>query len=147
MKKQFNRFLRWILFLWVKVEVFPADNPASIIDSERPTLYVLADRGVSDLLVLTQITHRYGLPEPIARIPIDALRHYHSVYSIASRNPLIDWIKRRRKHSAMLSDLMRAFAEDENWQGISSKQDFLNQQADEPFLLSMGIDSQRDKAT
>jgi glycerol-3-phosphate O-acyltransferase len=114
LKKQFNRFLRWILFLWVKVEVFPADNPASIIDSERPTLYVLADRGVSDLLVLTQITHRYDLPEPIRRIPIDALSHYHSVYSIASRNPLIDWIKRRRKHSAMLIDLMRAFAEDEN---------------------------------
>jgi [acyl-carrier-protein] S-malonyltransferase len=35
----------------------------------------------------------------------------------------------------------------ENWQGISSKQDFLDHQADEPFLLSMGIDSQRDKAT
>ena len=35
----------------------------------------------------------------------------------------------------------------ENWQGISSKQDFLDQQADEPFLLSMGIDSQRNKAT
>jgi glycerol-3-phosphate O-acyltransferase len=114
LKKQFNRFLRWILFLWVKVEVFPADNPASIIDCERPTLYVLADRGVSDLLVLTQISHRYDLPEPIRRIPIDALCHYHSVYSIASRNPLIDWIKRRRKHSAMLIDLMQAFAEDEN---------------------------------
>ena len=114
MKIQFNRFLRWILFLWVKVEVFPADNPASIIDPERPTLYVLADRGISDLLVLTQITRRCGLPEPIAHIPIDALRQYHSVYSIASRNPLIDWIKRRRKHSAMLSDLMWAFAQDEN---------------------------------
>jgi [acyl-carrier-protein] S-malonyltransferase len=32
----------------------------------------------------------------------------------------------------------------ENWQGISSKQDFLDQQADEPFVLSMGIDSQRN---
>ncbi len=114
MKKQFNRFLRWILFRWVKVEVFPADNPASIIDPERPTLYVLADRGISDLLVLTQISHQCGLPEPIARIPIDALSHHHSVYSIASRNPLIDWIKRRRKHSAMLNDLMQAFVVDEN---------------------------------
>jgi len=114
LKKQFNRFLRWILFRWVKVEVFPADNPASIIDPERPTLYVLADRGISDLLVLIQISHRCGLPEPIARIPIDALSHHHSVYSIASRNPLIDWIKRRRKHSAMLNDLMQAFVVDEN---------------------------------
>ncbi|MBT8437339.1 MAG: glycerol-3-phosphate 1-O-acyltransferase PlsB [Gammaproteobacteria bacterium] len=114
MKKQFNRFLRWILFRWVKVEVFPADNPASIIGPERPTLYVLADRGISDLLVLTQISHRCGLPEPIARIPIDALSQHHSVYSIASRNPLIDWIKRRRKHSAMLNDLVQAFVTDPN---------------------------------
>ena len=33
----------------------------------------------------------------------------------------------------------------EKWQGISNKQDFLDQQADEPFVLSMGIDSQRSK--
>ncbi len=35
----------------------------------------------------------------------------------------------------------------EKWQGISSKQDFLDQQADEPFVLSMGIDNQRNKVT
>lgn len=35
----------------------------------------------------------------------------------------------------------------ENWQGINSKQDFINRQSDEPFLLSMGIDEQRNKVT
>ena len=114
MKKQFNRFLRWILFLWVRVEVFPEDNPGSVIDPARPVLYVLADRGLSDLLVLTRITARYGLPDPLAKLPMDTSRQYHSIYSIASRNPLGDWIKRRRKHSVMLTDLMQAFAENDN---------------------------------
>jgi [acyl-carrier-protein] S-malonyltransferase len=35
----------------------------------------------------------------------------------------------------------------ENWQGISNKQDFLEQQAGEPFVLSMGIDGQRNRVT
>jgi glycerol-3-phosphate O-acyltransferase len=114
LKRQFNRFLRWILFLWVKVEVFPADIPASVLDPARPTLYVLADRGISDLLVLTQVARRHGMPLPIARMPIDVLSRYHSVYSIAARSPLIDWLRRRRKHSEMLTDFMRAFADDKN---------------------------------
>ena len=94
--------------------MFPADNPASVLDRSRPTLYVLADRGMSDLLVLTQACRRYGLPDPLSAIPIEVLHHYHSVYSIASRSPLIDWIKRRRKRSRMLAELMKAFADDEN---------------------------------
>jgi len=108
LKRQFNRILRWILFLWVRVEVFPDDNPRAVLDPERPVLYVLADRGLSDLLVLTEITRRYHLPDPRDPIPIEALRRHHSVYSIASRSPLIDWIRRRRKRSAMLADFMRA---------------------------------------
>jgi len=31
----------------------------------------------------------------------------------------------------------------ENWQGIHSKKDFIDRQAEQPFLLSMGIDEQR----
>jgi len=114
LQKQFNRFLRWILFLWVRVEVFPEDNPGSAIDPARPALYVLADRGLSDLLVLTKIAALYSLPDPLAKLPVETSRQYHSVYSIASRSPLGDWIKRRRKHSVMLTDLMQAFARNDN---------------------------------
>jgi glycerol-3-phosphate O-acyltransferase len=110
LKQQFNRFLRWMMFLWVRVEVAPDDNPVSIIDPKRPTLYVLADRGLSDFLVLNEITLRYRLPDPLAHIPFDGLQKYHSVYSIASRNPFGDWLKRRHKHSPMLSDIMRTVA-------------------------------------
>jgi glycerol-3-phosphate O-acyltransferase len=111
LKKQFNRLLRWMLFLWVKVEVFPQPDPAVDIDPLRPVLYVLADRGVSDLLVLNELTQRHGMPDPLMRTPIVELRRYHSVYSIASRNPVTDWIKRRRKQSPMLSDFVTAFAD------------------------------------
>ncbi|MCP4981575.1 MAG: glycerol-3-phosphate 1-O-acyltransferase PlsB [Gammaproteobacteria bacterium] len=111
MKKQLNQFLRWILFLWVRVEVFPEDDPAAVLNPQRPTLYVLADRGLSDLLVLSRVTADCELPDPLANISIEILNQHHSVYSLASRSPLGDWIKRRRKHSPMLSDFMRAFAE------------------------------------
>ncbi len=111
LKRQFNRFLRWILFLWVRVEVFPEDSPRSVLDPERPILYILADRGLSDLLVLTEVTERYQLPDPRDPIPIDALAQHHSVYSIASRSPFIDWVKRRPKHSVLLTDFIAAFDE------------------------------------
>jgi glycerol-3-phosphate O-acyltransferase len=111
LKNQFNRILRWLLFLWVRVEVFPQPDPGTVLDSTRPVLYVLADRGLSDLLVLTEVTRRHRLPNPLARIPIAELQPHHSVHSLASRSPLTDWIRRRRKRSPMLLDFMRAFAE------------------------------------
>jgi glycerol-3-phosphate O-acyltransferase len=93
------------------VEVFPEKDPATMLDLTRPTLYVLADRGLSDLLVLSHITKRCSLPDPLAQIPIDLEHRHHSVYSIASRSPFSDWLNRRRKHSPMLSDLIQAFSE------------------------------------
>ncbi|MCP4765561.1 MAG: glycerol-3-phosphate 1-O-acyltransferase PlsB [Gammaproteobacteria bacterium] len=111
MKRQFIRLLRWILFLWVRVEVFPQPDPGATLDSTRPVLYVLADRGLSDLLVLTQVTQRHGFPDPLARMPIAELKRHHSTYSIASRSPVTDWVKRRRKHSPMLAEFMQAFSE------------------------------------
>ncbi len=111
MKRQFNRLLRWILFLWVRVEAFPQPDPAALLDPDRPVLYVLADRGLSDLLVLGQLTRQHGMPDPLARSPLAELRRHHSVYSVASRNPVTDWIRRRRKRSPLLSDFINAFAE------------------------------------
>jgi len=112
LKKLLNRFLRWTLFLWVRVEVFPQPDPTETLDPTRPVLYVLADRGLSDLLVLNQVTQRHGLPDPLARMSISELKRHHSIYSIASRSPVTDWIKRRRKHSPMLAEFMQAFGND-----------------------------------
>ncbi len=106
MTLQFHRLLRWLLFLWVKVEVYPRENPPHELDPNVRTLYVLADRGLSDLLVLTEISHQLNLPNPLQRISIPGCSYYHSVYSIASRNPLIDWIRRRKKQSHLLQDFI-----------------------------------------
>ncbi len=114
MRKEFTRFLRWLLFLWVRVEVFPDSEPRQVMDPRRPTLYVLADRGVSDLLVLSGICRRHRLPDPLSRYPAAALSRYHSVYSVASRSPLTDWVKRRRKRSQMLDSFLQAIAQDES---------------------------------
>lgn len=106
MTLQFHRFLRWLLFLWVKVEVYPRENPPYDLDPNARTLYVLADRGLSDLLVLTQISKKLSLPSPLQRISIPGGAYYHSVYSLASPNPVIDWLHRRRKQSHLLEDFI-----------------------------------------
>ncbi len=103
----FQNFLRWLMFLWVKVEVFPRENPPYTLDSSKPALYVLADRGLSDLLVLTQITDLMKLQDPRQPVPIEALSDYLSVYSIASSNPMFNWLRRRKRQSPLLQDFLR----------------------------------------
>ncbi len=106
MTHQFHHFLRWLLFLWVRVEVFPRQNPPYDLEPNTRTLYVLADRGLSDLLVLTEISRQLNLPNPLQRITIPGSSYYHSVYSIASPSPLTDWIRRRKKQSHLLQDFI-----------------------------------------
>ena len=105
---QIHRLLRWLLFLWVKVESFPKENPPFDMNTSLPTLYVLADRGLSDLLVLTHTTRQLDLPNPLQRTSIPSVTYHHSVYSIASRSPLTDWIRRRRKQPNLLQDYLYA---------------------------------------
>ena len=105
---QIHRLLRWLLFLWVKVEIFPKENPPFEMNTSVPTLYVLADRGLSDLLILTHTTRLLDLPNPLQRISIPSVTYHHSVYSVASRSPLIDWIRRRKKQSNLLQDYLYA---------------------------------------
>ena len=108
MARRFHAVLRWLLFLWVKVEVFPRDSPPFEFNSDKITIYVLADRGLSDLLVLTRITNALQLPDPLQRVPIPGTSNHASIYSIASRNPLIDWLRRRKKPAPLLQDLLQA---------------------------------------
>ncbi|MEM7565352.1 MAG: hypothetical protein AAF353_20295 [Pseudomonadota bacterium] len=112
MQHLINRFLRWLLFLWVRVEIFPNEKAPPAMNPDRPVLYLLADRGLSDLLVLNEICHRLAFPDPRSTLPIAALKQYHSVYSVASSNPLINWIRRRKKASSMLSIIQQTYEND-----------------------------------
>ena len=48
--RRLHALLRKILFSWIRVDVLP-QNPLQEIDPDNPVLYVLAARGLSELLV------------------------------------------------------------------------------------------------
>jgi len=115
MVRRFHALLRWLLFLWVKVEVFPREKPSFELDSKIPTLYVLADRGLSDRLVLTWVANALQLPDPLQRIAISANSDHPAIYSIASGNPLIDWLRRRKKQAPLLNDLIQSVQQSDDF--------------------------------
>jgi len=100
---QLQKLWRQLLFSWVKVKVFP-EKPHFSDSKTIPTIYVLADRGLSDLLVLQQVCLDQNLPNPLHRQGTKGA--FHSVYSVASKSPLIDWLNNRKKDSAMLEELV-----------------------------------------
>ncbi len=104
-----HSLIRKLLFLWVRVDTLPKELPPQDW-RDHPILYVLAERGLSDLLVLEQVAQSNRLPNPLGH-PYPHSRH-HSVYSVASRNPLGDWLLQRPKRSAMLEDLLQKLQED-----------------------------------
>ena len=64
------------------------------------------------MLVLERVTHRLKLPDPFATLPIHGFKH-HSIYSVASKNPVSDWILNQDKHSMMLEELLDALQKEE----------------------------------
>jgi glycerol-3-phosphate O-acyltransferase len=111
-RQRSHRLLQKILFLWVRVEVLPqpivAENFAT-----SPVLYVLEKRELSDMLVLERVARTEGLADPLQTIDLQGYKH-HSIYSIASRNPVTDWLMRQKKNSLMLEELITATQTDEN---------------------------------
>ncbi len=103
----FNRpwhgFLRKLMFLWVRVDTLPKQLPPEDWCG-RPVLYVMAGRGLSDLLVLEDIARRHHLPDPLQRL--GDIPEHHSVYSVATRSPLSEWLRQQPKRSRMLEDLL-----------------------------------------
>lgn len=110
--RRLHHLLEKLLFLWVRIEILPKtigqEDP-----NATPVLYVMAERGLSELLVLEHVTTIRGMTHPLDKIAIQGYKH-HSVYSIASRNPLSDWITQQKKHSLMLEELIRAVETDDS---------------------------------
>lgn len=100
----YQRFLKYLLFLWVKVKIHP--DPVEILSSNKniQTIYVMADRGISDLLVLYEVCKNHDLPHPLhINKEFD---QFHSVFSVASKNPMIDWLKNKPRQSIMLNEML-----------------------------------------
>jgi len=105
----FQSLWRKLLFSWAKVTIFP-ENPDIPKHSEHQTIYVLADRGFSDLLVLQQACIEYTLPDPLYKPD-----KFHSIYSVAAKSQLIDWMRSRKKESAMLNHFIEQCKTDDNF--------------------------------
>jgi glycerol-3-phosphate O-acyltransferase len=110
-KRRLHRVIQTVLYLWIRVDVLPKDLSADE-SITSPILYVMAERGLSELLVLENTADKLGMTHPLEAIAIKGYKH-HSVYSIASRNPLSDWILQQKKHSLMLNELIAAIKSDE----------------------------------
>lgn len=115
-RKPINYIARKILYLIVKTEVLPNKIETLHINPDLPIVYVLEARAWSNLLVLEAECARLGLPSPTNRISSADLRAWHSVYTIAPRQPFKSWLQKLPKRSRMLRgivEILRDFPEQE----------------------------------
>ncbi len=115
-RSPFNFLARKILYWWVKTEVFPDDISQLHIKPDQPVIYVLETRSWSNLLVLETECERLSTPQPLNRIGSPQLHAWHSVYTIAPRQPFKAWMQKQPKRSRMLRgiiEILRDYPEEE----------------------------------
>ncbi len=105
-RKPINYIARKVLYLVVRAETAPTNIETVNISPEVPIIYVLEARDWSNLLVLEAECVRLGLPAPINRIPEANLSAWHSVYSVAPRQPFKAWLQKKPKRSRMLRGIV-----------------------------------------
>jgi glycerol-3-phosphate O-acyltransferase len=106
LRTTFNYISRKILYLWVKTEVIPSTIEQIDINPDLPVIYVLETRSWTNLLVLEEQCNRLGLINPLKRIAIPELSAWHSVYTIAPRQPFKAWLQKQPKRSRMLRGIV-----------------------------------------
>lgn len=111
LRHSLNYIGRKILYLWVKTDAIPSDIKKLEINPELPIIYVLETRSWSNLLVLEEKCLQLGLPEPLGRIAADELDAWHSVYTIAPRQPFKAWLEKQPKRSRMLRGIIEILRE------------------------------------
>jgi glycerol-3-phosphate O-acyltransferase len=109
--KPFNYLARKILYLWVKTEILPPSKNQLKIAPNKPVLYVVESRGWSNLLVLEHECAKLGLVSPVSRLSSKELRNWHSVYTIAPRQPFKAWMQNQPKRSRMIRGLVETLRE------------------------------------
>lgn len=101
-----NYIGRKLLYLWAKVEVVPTSIEQLKLDPDKPVIYVLEYRSWSGLLILEHECSQLGLVSPLARLPAPELRFWHSVYTIAPRQPFKAWLQKQPKRSRMIRGIV-----------------------------------------
>ncbi len=105
MSRTIFNFLRRLMFLWVKTSVqglqgnplFDKNTPEGMAD-QRPTIYVLHSRSLSDLLVLDRECIKAGLPRPYAELTGQDIEESHSYFFLTKPEGLL--VRRERMHHA-----------------------------------------------
>ncbi len=111
LRKPINYVARRLLYLVVKSKVVPTDIESVNIAPEVSIIYVLEARDWSNLLILEAECDRLGLPAPINRISKSNLNAWHSVYSVAPRQPFKAWLQKKPKRSRMLRGIIEVLRE------------------------------------
>jgi glycerol-3-phosphate O-acyltransferase len=106
-----NYIGRKLLYLWAKVEVVPTSIDQLKLAPDKPVIYVLESRAWSSLLVLEHECAHLNLVSPLARLPSPVLRNWHSVYTIAPRQPFKAWLQNQPKRSRMIRGIMETLLE------------------------------------
>ncbi len=106
-----NYIGRKLLYLWAKVDVVPTSIEQLKLDPDKPVIYVLESRAWSSLLVLEHECAKLGLTSPLRRLPTPELRTWHSVYTIAPRQPFKAWLQNQPKRSRMIRGILETLLE------------------------------------
>jgi len=106
-----NYIGRKLLYLWAKVDVVPTSIEQLKLDPDKPVIYVLESRAWSSLLVLEHECAELGLTSPLLRLPTPELRNWHSVYTIAPRQPFKAWLQDQPKRSRMIRGILETLLE------------------------------------
>ena len=106
-----NYIGRKLLYQWAKVDVVPTSIEQLKLDPDKPVIYVLESRAWSSLLVLEHECAALGLTSPLLRLPTPELRNWHSVYTIAPRQPFKAWLQNQPKRSRMIRGILETLQE------------------------------------
>ncbi len=96
-----------LLYLWIKTDVILATDSGQKAQ-DLITVYVLASRSWTDLLVLEQECKTLDITRPRSRIKHQALNKWHHVYTVAHSQPLKAWLEQKTKRSTMLAGICQA---------------------------------------
>jgi glycerol-3-phosphate O-acyltransferase len=98
-----------LLYKFVKTKVMPEATLDLKLDVNKPVVYVLPIRRLSDWLVLLEETMWKGLPSPKAQLTLGGTKLNRSVIYLATRRSLLaDNPKVRRAVAAKLQNLVKA---------------------------------------
>ncbi|CAM3809832.1 glycerol-3-phosphate 1-O-acyltransferase PlsB [Parendozoicomonas haliclonae] len=90
--------LQRLMFLWVRTSVQGNLPEPADADAQKPVIYVLRSRSLSDLLVLDRECRKAGLPRPYAPLKGEGIDEPHAYFFLSKPEGLI--LQRERVYNA-----------------------------------------------